>query len=111
MTGEHLPDRSDSAGTLWLDVARRDWNDEMLAATRLTRAAMPGLVEGSEPAGMLRTEVAEAWGVRRVPGACLVAGGGRRPGRRSGAGVIDGSQASLSLGTSPPRPGHRPAAA
>ena len=82
MTGEHFPDRSDSAGTLWLDVARRDWNDEMLAATRLTRAAMPGLVEGSEPAGMLRTEVAEAWGVRRVPGR----GRSRRPGRRSGAG-------------------------
>ena len=68
----------------------------MLAATRLTRAAMPGLVEGSEPAGMLRTEVAEAWGVRRVPSR----GRGRRPGRLSGAGVIDGSRASLSLGTS-----------
>ena len=56
----------------------------MLAATRLTRAAMPGLVEGSEPAGMLRTEVAEAWGVRRVSraepttGAAIGRGGHRR---------------------------------
>ena len=96
MTGEHLSDRSDSAapsGSTWRGATG---TTRMLAATRLTRAAMPGLVEGSEPAGMLRTEVAEAWGVRRVPSR----GRGRRPGRLSGAGVIDGSRASLSLGTS-----------
>ena len=32
-----LSDMSDAAGTLWLDVARRDWSDAMLAATRLSR--------------------------------------------------------------------------
>ena len=97
LTGDYLSDRSDSAGTLWLDVARRDWSDEMLAATRLTRGAMPGLVEGSEPAGTLRAEVAEAWGVRRVP---VAGGAGDQAAGAIGAGVIDGRRASLSLGTS-----------
>jgi xylulokinase len=32
MTGELASDMSDAAGTLWMDVARRDWSDEMLAA-------------------------------------------------------------------------------
>lgn len=97
MTGEHLSDRSDSAGTLWLDVARRDWSDEMLAATGLTRAAMPGLVEGCEPAGTLRPAVAEAWGLRRIP---VAGGAGDQAAGAIGAGVIDGRRASLSLGTS-----------
>ncbi len=97
MTGEYLSDRSDSAGTLWLDVARRDWSDELLAATGLPRAAMPGLVEGSDPAGTLRAEVAEAWGLRRVP---VAGGAGDQAAGAIGAGVIDGRRASLALGTS-----------
>ena len=97
LTGEYLSDRSDSAGTLWLDVARRDWSDEMLAATGLTRAAMPGLVEGNEPAGTLRAEVAEAWGLGRIP---VAGGAGDQAAGAIGAGVIDGRRASLALGTS-----------
>lgn len=33
LTGDKVSDPSDAAGTLWLDVARRDWSDELLAAT------------------------------------------------------------------------------
>ncbi|RZI95671.1 MAG: xylulokinase, partial [Rubrivivax sp.] len=51
LTGDKVSDPSDAAGTLWLDVARRDWSDELLAATGLTRAHMPRLVEASEPSG------------------------------------------------------------
>ena len=72
MTGEYASDMSDSAGTLWLDVSDRDWSDTMLAATGLDRSQMPGLVEGSEVAGTLRKDIAEAWGMSRIP----VAGGG-----------------------------------
>ena len=35
LTGDHASDMSDSAGTSWLDVAKRDWSDELLAATHL----------------------------------------------------------------------------
>ena len=36
LTGEAVSDMSDAAGTLWLDVARRDWSDELLEAMGLT---------------------------------------------------------------------------
>ena len=34
LTGEYVEDMSDAAGTLWLDVGKRDWSDELLAAHR-----------------------------------------------------------------------------
>ena len=72
MTGEHVSEMSDASGTLWLDVAARDWSDSMLAATGLSRDHMPRLVEGSEPGGALRATVAVEWG---VPAGVPVAGG------------------------------------
>ncbi|MCF2001656.1 xylulokinase, partial [Escherichia coli] len=62
MIGDFASDMSDAAGTLWLDVAKRDWSDVMLEACKLTRAHMPALYEGSEITGTLLPAVARAWG-------------------------------------------------
>jgi len=97
MTGEKASDMSDSAGTLWLDVQRRDWSDELLAATGLTRDQMPRLFEGSEIAGALRPEIAETWGMAAVP---VVGGGGDNAAGAVGVGVVSDGDALLSLGTS-----------
>lgn len=97
MTGDKASDRADSAGTLWLDVAGREWSDAMLAATGLSRAAMPALFEGTQITGMLRAEVAVRWGMDRVP---VVAGGGDNAAGAAGVGVIADGDALLSLGTS-----------
>ncbi len=63
MTGEFASDMSDAAGTMWLDVAKRDWSDVMLQACDLSRDQMPALYEGSEITGALLPEVAKAWGM------------------------------------------------
>lgn len=97
MTGTLASDMSDSAGTLWLDMAKRDWSDEMLAATGLARAHMPALFEGNAVTGELRAELAEAWGMGRVP---VVAGGGDNAAGAVGVGVVRAGEAFLSLGTS-----------
>jgi xylulokinase len=97
LTGEHLSDMSDAAGTLWLDVARREWSEPMLAATGLTRAHMPGLVEGSAPAGRLRPDVARQLGLEPV---VVAGGGGDTAASAVGCGVVAPGQALLSLGTS-----------
>lgn len=97
MTGEAASDMSDSAGTLWLDVARRRWSEAMLAATGLDLAHMPALFEGNEITGSLRAELAEAWGMPRVP---VVAGGGDNAAGAVGVGVVRSGDAFLSLGTS-----------
>ncbi len=97
MTGDKASDLSDAAGTLWVDVARREWSPAMLATTGLSEAHMPTLYEGPEPTGRLRAEVADAWGMARVP---MVAGGGDNAAGAVGVGVIERGDALLSLGTS-----------
>ena len=97
MTGDKASDMADSAGTLWLDVAARDWSEAMLAATGLTRAQMPRLYEGSAVTGVLRAEIASDWGMDRVP---VAAGGGDNAAGAAGVGVVRDGDALLSLGTS-----------
>ena len=57
LTGHHVSEMSDASGTLWLDVEARDWSDDLLEATGLSRAHMPRLVEGSQPSGELKAVV------------------------------------------------------
>jgi xylulokinase len=97
MTGDTASDMSDSAGTLWLDVARRRWSEAMLAGTGLDERHMPTLYEGNEITGKLRAELAEAWGMSRVP---VAAGGGDNAAGAIGVGVVRPGDAFLSLGTS-----------
>ena len=63
LSGEAIEEMSDAAGSLWLDVGRRDWSDAALAATGLSRSHMPRLVEGSAPAGRLRADLVQRWGM------------------------------------------------
>ncbi len=74
LSGEAVSEMSDASGTSWLDVGRRRWDEDLLAATGLSLAAMPGLVEGSEVSAYLSPAVAKAWGLegRKIP----IAGGG-----------------------------------
>lgn len=97
MTGEFASDMSDAAGTMWLDVAKRDWSDVMLAACQLTRAHMPALYEGSAITGTLLPGVAQSWGMSEV---AVVAGGGDNAAGAVGVGMMNAGQAMLSLGTS-----------
>lgn len=98
MSGEKLSDMSDAAGTLWLDVAKRDWSDSLLSSCGLARAQMPGLVEGSEPAGKLRAELARQWGLSEK--VIIAGGGGDNAASAVGIGAVAPGDAFISLGTS-----------
>ncbi len=98
LTGQHVAEMSDAAGTSWLDTGARDWSDELLAATGLTRDQMPRLVEGSAVSGQLRDTLANRWG---LPTGVLVAGGGGDNAASGvGVGVVRAGEAFVSLGTS-----------
>jgi xylulokinase len=97
LTGEKAGDMSDNAGTLWLDVGKRDWSDAMLKATGLTRANMPKAVEGTAATGKLTAAVAGELGVPQV---VVAGGGGDNAASAVGVGVVAPGQAFLSLGTS-----------
>ena len=98
LTGEAVSDMSDAAGTLWLDVAQRDWSDRLLAATGLTRDHMPRLVEGSACAASVKPDICTRWG---LPADLPVAGGaGDNAASAVGMGLVRPGQGFVSLGTS-----------
>ncbi|WP_184017380.1 xylulokinase [Sphingobium boeckii] len=97
MTGDFASDMSDSAGTLWLDVAARRWSDAILNACGLDADHMPALFEGTQITGQLRREIAQLWGMGEV---AVVAGGGDNAAGAAGVGVVRDGDALLSLGTS-----------
>jgi xylulokinase len=97
LTGEHVAEMSDAAGTSWLDVGTRDWSDELLSATGLTRDHMPRLVEGSAVSGKLRAALGSRWGLGDV---VVAGGGGDNAASAVGVGIVKPGQAFVSLGTS-----------
>jgi xylulokinase len=98
LTGDKVSDMSDAAGTLWLDVARRDWSDAMLEGCRLSRAHMPRLVEGSGVSGRLLPELAASWGIRHP--VIMAGGGGDNAASAVGIGAVAPGDGFVSLGTS-----------
>jgi xylulokinase len=99
LTGDYVSEMSDAAGTLWLNVAKRAWDDTLLAACGLDRSYMPDLVEGSQASGILAPQLAAAWGLDgvKVP---LAGGGGDNAASAIGIGAVRAGEGFLSLGTS-----------
>jgi xylulokinase len=98
LTGDYISEMSDSAGTAWLDVEERAWSAKLLAATHLGEKQMPSLVEGTEPGGSLRAELASEWG---ISGHVVVAGGaGDNAASACGMGTVRPGAAFVSVGTS-----------
>lgn len=98
LTGDKASEMSDSAGTLWLETAKRAWSDEMLALTGMDLAQMPELFEGSAATGTLRSELASRWG---MSGKVAVAGGGGdNAASACGVGAVAPGTGFISIGTS-----------
>ncbi|MFN7223948.1 MAG: xylulokinase [Paracoccaceae bacterium] len=98
LSGDHVSEMSDAAGTSWLDTGARDWSDDLLTATGLNRSHMPSLVEGSAVSGTLRVDLAWRWGLPK--GVVIAGGGGDNAASGVGVGVVRGGEAFVSLGTS-----------
>lgn len=98
LTGEHMSEMSDSAGTSWLDVGARRWSQELLDATGVQERQMPDLVEGTDSAGVLRPELAARWGMQQ--GVVVAGGAGDNAASACGIGATREGEAFVSLGTS-----------
>jgi xylulokinase len=98
MTGEFASDMSDSSGTFWLDIARRQWSDMLLAASDMRLDQMPALCEGTDATGRLTASVARSWGMPKKP--VVAGGGGDNAAAACGIGAISDNAALLSIGTS-----------
>lgn len=98
LTGEAATDASDAAGTLLLDVRRRDWSPEILAALGIPREWLPTAYEGPEIAGRLLPGIAAELGLSA--GLPVAAGGGDNAAAAVGTGIIEAGPVSVSFGTS-----------
>ena len=98
LTGDYVGEMSDAAGTSWLNTGTRDWSEDLLRATGLSRENMPHLVEGSEVSGTMRPALAARWGLGKS--VVVAGGGGDNAASGVGVGVVRAGEAFASLGTS-----------
>jgi xylulokinase len=98
LTGEHVSEMSDAAGTGWLDTGLRRWDSELLAATGMDISHMPRLIEGTHVSGALKPELAAHWGM--TTGVVVAGGAGDNAASACGIGAVAPGAAFVSLGTS-----------
>jgi xylulokinase len=98
LSGARASDASDAAGTLLLDLAARDWSDEILAALEIPRDWLPRVYEGPEVTGHVSAAGAAATGLPE--GLPVIAGGGDNAAAAVGCGVVRAGTGFASLGTS-----------
>jgi len=88
LCGDHAIDVADASGTLLLDVARRQWSEEVLDALELDAAWLPRLLESPEVSG------------ETPDGVPVAAGAGDQAAGALGVGVDRPGPLSIALGTS-----------
>ena len=98
LSGDFISEMSDAAGTLWLDVQNRQWDEQLLNATHLSISQMPTLVEGTSYGGKLKSDLCKDFGLEKK---VIIAGGaGDNAAGAIGIGAVSPGQAFISLGTS-----------
>src|SRR5690606_1955470 len=96
LSGVHAIDVADASGTLMLDVAKRRWSDEMLAACGIDRAILPEVFESPAVCARLSTEAAERIGL--PAGTPIVAGAGDQAAGAVGMGITTPGTVSVTIG-------------
>jgi xylulokinase len=98
LTGDRAIDQADASGTLLLDVAKRQWSEEVLAGTGIDKGFLPALYESMQICGKLNGEGAAATGLR--VGTPVVAGAGDQAAGAVGMGIVRSGVVSATIGTS-----------
>lgn len=80
-----------------LDMASKQWSEEILDAAKISMSFMPGLAKPGEEVGRLSGEAATAAGL--PAGIPVIAGGGDGQCAAFGAGTVEPSIAYMNLGT------------
>ncbi len=98
LVNDHVTDMSDASGTMWLDIEKRAWSDDLLRLCGLRVEHMPRLVEGHEVSGVLTEDAASILGL--TSGILVAGGAGDNAASAIGMGVVNAGEGFLSLGTS-----------
>lgn len=98
MTGVRAIDVAEASGTLLLDVSRRRWSKEVLAAAGLEESCLPALHESPDIVGHINAEGAAETGLKI--GTPVVAGAGDQAAGAVGMGIVQPGAVSATIGTS-----------
>ena len=98
LTGDKATDVADGSGTLLLNVAKRRWSDEMLAATEINPGLLPQVYESQDITGSVSQTTAAETGL--LPGTPVIAGAGDQAAGAVGLGIVRPGMVSATIGTS-----------
>ena len=98
LTGEYATDYSDASATNCMDIEKKQWADDLIAAYGLRRELLPELHASTDVVGKVTAEAARACGL--MEGTPVVLGGGDGCCACVGAGVVDEGSAYAVLGSS-----------
>ncbi len=98
LTGQHAMDKADAAGTILLDIRKREWSEEILRALNIPLEWLPKTYEGPEITGAITREAESLTGLKA--GTPVIAGGGDQAAQAVGVGAVEPGIIALTLGTS-----------
>lgn len=98
LTGKHVTDYSDAAGTLLLDVKNKKWSNKMLEICEIDISQLPELHESYEAIGTLKPEIAKRYNL--PDDVKVAAGAGDNAGAAIGCDITGPGKCVISLGTS-----------
>ena len=98
LTGNFATEVSDASGTLFLDVKKRRWSDEILEKLDVDRDLMPECFESPVISGRITRETSRLTGLKA--GTAVVGGGGDNAAAAVGSGIVKEGMVSSSIGTS-----------
>jgi xylulokinase len=89
---------SDASGTILLDIAKRNWSDEILKGLKIGKGLLPDVYESHEVSSKVSAEASKLTGL--LEGTPIVGGGGDQAAGAVGSGIVSPGLISDSLGTS-----------
>ncbi|MCL4248586.1 MAG: xylulokinase [Anaerolineae bacterium] len=98
LSGAFVADVADGSGFALMDIGKRTWSDELLAAYGIPRAWLPELCESPDICAHVSEEAAAVTGLKA--GTPIVGGAGDQPAAMVGMGIVEMGRASLAIGTS-----------
>ncbi|MCC7445814.1 MAG: xylulokinase [Anaerolineae bacterium] len=98
LSGAYVTDVADGSGIALMDIAKRTWSDEMIAAFDFPKSWLPDLCESPEVSAYVSEAGAVATGLK--VGTPIVGGAGDQPAGAVGNGIVTTGQTSLTIGTS-----------
>ncbi|MHC4443189.1 MAG: xylulokinase [Planctomycetota bacterium] len=98
LTGEYAGEVSDAAGTLLLDVKKRQWHKGLLSKLGIDADLMAPVYESPEVTGTISESVSKLTGLKK--GTPVVGGAGDQPAGAVGNGIVRSGIVSATMGTS-----------